>query len=144
MELFAGRENVPIDAVFHVEMRQDEKLWVALREVFISAQDLDLLAIRFALHVADLASYGIESVTKALTYGLLAAIGEFDSIPEDPRQDHWKEGATESERRAALSALWAATARSNAETDKEARIAAWDKERDWQIEQTKERANADR
>ena len=139
-DLFAGRERVTIDDVFRVDMRQDEQLWVALREVFFTPQELETMAARFTLHVEDLANYNDPSVTSAVLNAVMASTGNFELLPQDERQDRWNKGATEAEKCAALSALWAATARANTEIKKEKRLKKWNKERDWQVKFVKEKA----
>ena len=139
-DLFAGREKVTIADVFDVDMRQDEQLWVALREVFFDPWELETMAMHFMLHVGDLASHGNQYVRNAILNATMASTGNFDLLPEDERQDRWKKGATNSEKRAALSALWIATARADMETGKEQRMKAWNKERDWQVKHVKEKA----
>ncbi len=75
----------------------------------------------------------------------MAAGGNFNMLPPDDRHDRWERGATYSEKCAALSALWAATARANTKDDKDERLIEWNLERDWQVEHVKKKAgiNAD-
>ncbi len=138
--LFDGRERVTVDDVFHVEMRQDEQLWTVLREAFFSPEELETMGARFVLHVGQLANYNDPSVTQAVLNATMASVGSFDLLPKDERQDRWRSGATNSEKCAALSALWAATARSNTEVKHEKRLSLWNKERDWQVKHVKEKA----
>ena len=139
-ELFAGRDKVSVADGFAVEMRQDEQLWFALRECFFSQDDLETLAGHFVLHVGDLANYNDPTVTRAVLNAIMASTKNFEMLPEDKRQDRWKKGATEAEKCAALSALWAAHARAETEIKKEKRLKKWNKERDWQVRFVKEKA----
>ena len=143
--LFADKEEVTISDVFDVDMRQDEQLWIALREVFFFYTVLEVMAIRFCMHVAPLADHEDKTVTEAVLNTIMAAGGNFNMLPPDDRHDRWERGATYSEKCAALSALWAATARANTKDDKDERLIEWNLERDWQVEHVKKKAgiNAD-
>ena len=138
--LFNGRDRVSVKDVFDVDMRQDEQLWTALRECFFSPEELETMGTYFVLHVGSLANYNDPIVTRAVMNATMASLGNFDLLPEDERQDRWKKGATAPEKCAALSALWAATARANTEVKKEKRLKLWNKERDWQVRFVKEKA----
>jgi hypothetical protein len=124
-------------------MRQDEQLWVALREVFFTKEELETLAAHFCLHVGMLADHEDPTVTSSVLNAILACSGSFDMLPPDDRHDRWASGATDTEKAAALSALWAATARANVFDDKDERIAAWNLERDWQVAHVKKKAGLD-
>ena len=139
-ELFAGREKVSVADGFAVDMRQDEQLWFALRESFFTAQELETMAAYFAVHAARGLDYSEPHVTNAMLNATMASTGNFAMLPEDKRQDRWKEGATDPERCAALSALWSAQARAEMHTKKDKRIHEWNRERDWQVKHVKEKA----
>ena len=139
-DLFAGREEVTVKDILDVDMRQDEQLWAVLREAFFSTKELEDLASHFTLHASRKLDYSDPLVSNALLNAVMASTGSFDLLPEDKRQDRWNKGATDAEKCAALSALWAATARSETETKKEKRLKAWNKERDWQVKFVKEQA----
>jgi len=138
--LFDRRDRVSVADAFHVELRQDEHLWFVLREAFFSPFELENMAAHFVLHVGKLANYNDPSVTGAVLNATMASVGSFDLLPKDDRQDRWRKGATDPEKCAALSALWAATARSNTEVKHEKRLKLWNKERDWQVRFVKEKA----
>ena len=139
--LFGNRNKVTITDMFAVSMRQDEYLWVALREAWFSPEELKNMAARFVLHVGDLAGYNDPIVTNSVLNATLASLGSFEMLPKnDRRHQRWEKGATEAERRAGLSALWAASARADTETNKEKRTAKWNKERDWQVQLVKKKA----
>jgi hypothetical protein len=139
-DLFGGRESVTVADIFAVDMRQDEQLWAALRECFFSPLDLETMAANFVLHVGALANHNDPTVTRAVLNATMASTKNFGMLPEDERQDRWEKGATESEKCAALSALWAATAQANTEIKREKRLKKWNKERDWQVRLVKEKA----
>lgn len=139
--LFAGREKVGVADGLSIEtMRQDERLWFALREVFFSPDQLETMAAYFVIHAAKGLDCSKPHVSQALLNATMASTGNFEELPEDPRQDEWKKGATTAEKCAALSALWAARARAEMHTDKHSRHRAWNRERDWQIRHVKEKA----
>ena len=142
-DIFEGRETCTIEDVFDVDMRQDEQLWVALRDVFFTQDELGKMAIHFMLHVSGLADRYDPDVTNAVRNAILASSGNVDAIPEDRRHDRWASGATESEKSVALTALWAATARANQETEQDKRLELWNLERDWQVEHVKKKAGID-
>ena len=142
-DIFEGRESCDLEDVFAEPMRQDEWLWVALREAFFSQHDLETLAAHFCLHVGMLANHEDSTVTNAVLNAILACSGSFDMLPEDKRHDRWASGATDAEKSVALSALWAATARANTEDDKEKRLEQWNLERDWQVSHVKKKAGID-
>ncbi len=144
-DIFEGRETCTIEDVFAEPMRQDEQLWVALREVFFTQDELSRMAVIFAGHVSSLSDDDEIVVTGAVLNALISAIGSFDMLPEDDRHERWAQGATDIEKRAALSALWAATARANTKDDKDERLIEWNLERDWQVAHVKKKAgiNAD-
>jgi len=139
-DLFAGRERVTVADVFAVDMRQDEQLWVVLREAFFTHWELENMAAYFVLHASKGADLTNSHVTNALLNATMASTGNFDMLPEDERQDRWAKGATEPEKCAALTALWSATAKADAHTKKEKRLKEWNKERDWQVKHVKEKA----
>ena len=139
-DLFAGRERVSVKDVFDVDMRQDEQLWAVLREAFFSITELESMASYFTLHASRKLDYSDPIVSSALLNAHMASTGSFDLLPEDKRQDRWSKGATDPEKRAALAALWSATARSETETKKKKRLKEWNKERDWQVRFVKDKA----
>lgn len=139
-DIFGGRETCTIADVFAESMRQDEHMWVALREFFFTPDELKNLAMTFVLHVRDLMFHDDPVVRNDLLNATLAANGDFDTLPVDRRHDRWETGATEVEKRAALAALWAATARANTKDDKDERMAEWNLERDYQVNLVKEKA----
>jgi hypothetical protein len=139
-DLFAGRESCTIKDVFDVDMRQDEQLWAALREAFFMPHELIIMASHFTVHASKNLDYSDPIVSQALLNATMASTGNFQELPKDKRQDHWKKGATYAEKCAGLAALWAATAKADAHTKKEKRLKAWNKERDWQVRFVKEKA----
>jgi hypothetical protein len=139
-DLFAGRESVTVADVFDVDIRQDEQLWFALREAFFTALELETMAAYFAIHASRKLDFHDPQVTRDLLNATMASTGNFDLLPKDDRHDRWAKGATYSEKCAALSALWSATARANTETKKEKRLKKWNLERDWQVKHVKDKA----
>lgn len=139
-DIFEGRKECDLEDVFAEPMRQDEHLWVALREVFFTAEQLMHLAGHFMLHVAKLAEHYDSTVTNSVLNAILASSGNVDAIPYDPRHDRWASGATDAEKCVALSALWAATARANTKDEKQERLELWNLERDWQVAHVKKKA----
>ena len=139
-DIFEGRETGTLEEIFAEPMRQDEWLWIALREAFFTAEELMNLAGHFMLHIGKLADHYDADVTNAVLNAILACSGNVDAIPYDPRHDRWASGATDAEKCVALSALWAATARANTETEKELRLEQWNLERDFQVAHVKKKA----
>lgn len=138
--LFGGRETGTVADVFAVDMRQDEQLWCALREAFFTPQELETMGAYFVIHAAKGADLTNQKVVDALYNATMASVNNFEELPEDKRQERWKSGATEAEKCAALSALWAAQSRANAFTEEGKRFRAWNRERDWQVRHVKDKA----
>ena len=139
-DLFAGRERVSVKDILDVDMRQDEQLWAVLREAFFSTLSLESMASYFTIHASRKLDYSDPKVSNALLNATMASTGSFDLLPVDKRQDRWNKGATNAEKCAGLSALWAAQARADMHTKKEKWLKAWNKERDWQVKFVKEKA----
>jgi len=138
--LFAGKDKATVADVFAVDMRQDEQLWCALREVFFTPQELETMAAYFVLHASRGADLTNQKVVNALLNATMASTGNFEMLPEDKRQDRWKKGATDPEKCAALSALWGAQSKADAYTDQGKRLREWNRERDWQVRHVKDKA----
>lgn len=135
--LFRGRDCLTLGALLDLGLPPDDLLWVLLREVWMDVTVLDRLAQGYLMHTAMVVGPDSNAPVDAMDSYLLAykaRYGVFDSIPDTEQTGRWIEGASDWERRVGLCALWCAVTEARAAGgDQQARAAAWDAARHWQV-----------